>query len=414
MPLRTRICISLTSAALIMVCSSLPSLASMATDKETETRQEAPVASRLQVSGSRSAITIEADHADLQSALKALFVQSGKQFDVEAGVAGQITLRLSAQSLEACLQSICRQTFMKYHIDPVTGVFHFEQDTVAIKASFVRLESLNAELRNQLRTLGLELAADTGLSDAAKSAQTKGVDRSLTNGGPGGRAMGKSPGQGGLSGGFGGGAIASGNIAGESVGKRAATAAPVQPQAAAKIAQNGVSQYSAADRPGTVSTDYLSTDAVMQILQASGNIAEPQSVTQFNNSYRDMLNRSGLVAINTQGAAVAMTDVLTELAKQANVSLLVDPLVPRGPKFRITLTLPATTLTEALNLILPPARLRWRIMNGAVYITTSPDFRIFYGSNPSPYYSFGNASQGTRSSLDGQQNGQNANGQSPP
>ena len=62
----------------------------------------APIA-KLQVTGSAEKFSIDADHADAQSVLRAIFSQANAQFTTDNSVAGQVTMRLSNQSLTTTL-----------------------------------------------------------------------------------------------------------------------------------------------------------------------------------------------------------------------------------------------------------------------------------------------------------------------
>ena len=150
-------------AATLMLFGAMAAHADSDTSETLQSAGAAQAPSRLQVTGSRLQFSIEADHADIQSALKAIFAQAGKQFDLDYTVAGQLTLRLDNQPLDTVLASISRQMFIKYHLDSGTGIYHFEADTDAEKAAFTHLDTVNALLRQQLRALGVDLPGDSQL-----------------------------------------------------------------------------------------------------------------------------------------------------------------------------------------------------------------------------------------------------------
>ena len=76
--------------------------------------------------------------------------------------------------------------------------------------------------------------------------------------------------------------------------------------------------------------------------------------------------------------------VLQNLGQQAKVNILIDPQVPGGSKFTIRGTLSPRPLTEALNILAPYARLEWRWVGSTIFISTTPDFQLFYGEEATP------------------------------
>ncbi len=352
----------------------------------SEPTQASAAPSRLHVTGTRTAFSIDGDHSDVLACIKAVFSQAGKQFDADASVGGQITLQLAGQPLETALTSICKGAYLKYHIDPNTGIYHFEQDADAIKAAFTHLQDLNAALRQQLRDMGLEVPEDAMLNLA-----------------PAGTTRLKSPitaQRGGAGGGFG--------------GARAADAAPNTTNGAATLEstakaagpRGAKSDIGASGRAGgQIRTDFLPESFVRQFLLPGATANSNISPQDFQSQYGTFLKQNGLVAINTNGNAVPMSDLFSELSRQTNTLILLDPSVPRGSKFRINLSLPACTLTEALNVILPAAHLRWRSLNGSTYISATPDFQLFFGSQLNPGVIFGNTANGAQGALKPQQQG---------
>jgi hypothetical protein len=405
--------------ALLILIASPWALANSDTSETPQSAQQAPGVSRLQVTGSQKQFSIEADHADIQSALKAVFVQAGKQFDLDNNVAGQLTLKLDNQALDTVLSSLCRQTFLKYHQDNVTGVYRFEQDTEAVKAAFARIDTLNNQLRQQLRNIGLDLPGDAQL-DGALNRSNLGAAIQLQDR-IAGDANSPKPGSGG---GFGGGearvpgginappqtpgtlnkAGAPGSQGGQNSGQTNGQSNTASKSAGAAAAPNGAYTQRELDT-GNV-PDYL----VEQLLQAYGMTSNRPSGAAVDKAVDNYLRQNNLVAINTHGVAVPVTDVLAELSRQSGTAIMLDPTVPRGARFRITLSLPACSLTEALNLILPPARLKWRTINNAIFVTPTPEFQIFYGSAPVPYVIYGSNSNSRNLQQGGAQNGVQAPG----
>ena len=105
------------------------------------------------------------------------------------------------------------------------------------------------------------------------------------------------------------------------------------------------------------------------------------------------LKQNNLVTINTQGLEVPVTEVFAELQRQSNIAILVDPDIPRGPKFRMQLTLRPTSLTDALNLLCPALHLNWRRLNNSLFITPTSDFQIYWGNSNQPRIIYGPNSQ---------------------
>jgi hypothetical protein len=343
--------------------------------------------SRMHVTGTRTAFSIDVDRADVLACIKAVFSQAGKQFDVDASAGGQITLQLAGQPLETALNSICKGAYLKYRIDSNTGIYHFEQDANAIKAAFARLQDLNAALRQQLRDMGLEVPDDA-----------------LLNLAPGAGTRVKAPAnsmRGGVGGGFGGGGRSTDSPA------AAANGAPTLESSAKSAGQRSARAETGGQgrAGGQINTDFLPESFVRQFLIPGATSNSSISPQEFQNQYGNFLKQNGLVAINTNGNAVPMSDLFAELSRQTGTVILLDPSVPRGSKFRINLALPACTLTEALNVILPAAHLRWRTLNGSTYISATPDFQLFFGSQLTPGVIFGNSSNGVQGSLKPQQQG---------
>ena len=161
-----------------------------------------------------------------------------------------------------------------------------------------------------------------------------------------------------------------------------------------------------------INTSFVPDYLLEQLLQAGGVASVGQNGVTVDRAVEEYLRKNNLIAINTHGAAVPVSDVLAELSRQSGTAIMLDPTVPRGSRFRITLSLPACSLTEALNLILPPARLRWRTINSAIFVTPTPEFQIFFGSAPVPYIIYGNNSTNSKPTQNGQQGAGQNGGQS--
>ena len=369
---------------------------------DSEPVQVATATSRLRITGDKANFSVDADHADVLSCLKSLFSQAGKQFDADPAVGGQVTLQLNSQPLEVVLASVCKQAFVKYRLDAATGIWHFEADDVAIKAAFRRIQDLNENLKQQLRALGLDVDLVPTASEAMKfsakaAAPVRGMRNSDASQAPGIRTGAPA---GPAGGGFGGGL---------SVDNPAARVSPAPSSGGSSVSggvQRQQSPGGAAFANGTIKSDFLPESFVREFLSASS--ASNNSITpeEFQKQYGAFLKQNGLVAINTSGNAVPMSDLFAELSRQSGTPILLDPSVPRGSKFRINLSLPACTLAEALNIILPAAHLRWRALNGTTYVSATPDFQLFFGSQISPGIIYGNSSNAFQGGQRGtQQNG---------
>ena len=69
----------------------------------------------------------KADHADVQSALKAIFVQAGKQFDLTNTVTGQLTLKLDNQSMDTAALFYLQAdvSYSTIRMSATTAFYHF-------------------------------------------------------------------------------------------------------------------------------------------------------------------------------------------------------------------------------------------------------------------------------------------------
>ena len=111
----------------------------------TQSSAQTPLSpsARLQVSGSGDRLTVDVERGDVQSTLKAVLKQTGKQFVPDANVTGTVTLLLTDQPLDVVLRAVCDQSYLRYTTSP-SGVYRFTRDDAAIKTAFSRLNELNA------------------------------------------------------------------------------------------------------------------------------------------------------------------------------------------------------------------------------------------------------------------------------
>jgi len=328
----------------------------------------APIA-KLQVTGSADKFSVDADHADAKSLLSAIFYQANAQFTTDNSVAGQVTLRLSGQSLITTLDAVCRQLLIHYKKDS-KGIYLFEQDIEAVRVAITRIKDQNALLRQQLRSYGLSLPEDSRLDSAPRERAAQ-ISRAAGSNDP---ALDASAGAGGLGGGGG----TFGGARGSSL------------KAKSDSAQNSL----------TNGLKYLTADTLAEIFAVNPQNNELQNP----DSYRAFLKENGYVWINTGAQKTPVTEVLRELGRQSNTPILIDTSVPSGPKFVIQGYITPRSLPEALNILTQSSRLTWRMLGASVYVEALPDFQLFFNST-SPRVIFGS------SALQTQQNGGQGQGQ---
>ncbi len=330
-------------------------------------------ASKLHVTGTVVKFTVDADHADIQSVLKAVFDQAGAQFTTDNNVVGQVTLRLTDQPLPTTLDTLCRQLLLRYHKND-RGIYLFEQDIEATRAAITRLRDLNALTRQQLRTFGISLPDDSTLdapafgmslekgSSRAEGGAQQPAASGFGGGGNGGQAQGTY--------GRGAGRPAVRSLATPGQGGSPGPAGPAGP--VAEKSANVAPRY-----------NYLTESDINYIFAVN-----PQTKSLLNpTGYRSFLQQNGLVYINTGGQKAPVVEVLQELGKQSNTRILLDPSVPSGPKFNMQGYITPRSLPEALNVLTQSTRLSWSWLGNAIYVTALPDFQSFYNSNsPRMYY----------------------------
>lgn len=344
-----------------------------------------PIA-RLQVTGSAEKFSIDADHADAQSVLKAIFNQANAQFTTDSSVVGQVTMRLAGQSLATTLDAVCKQLLIRYRKD-ANGIYVFEQDAEAVKVAITRLRDQNALLRQQLRSFGLSIPEDAVLDSASAAAPGVAGPGSVPN------ALRAAPGGfGGGAGGFARGPEMKSNLSGGGRSGGGAQAYPDSTQRRAMVrpelgAKGEVGQKD--DAP----LNYLTTQSIAELFALN-----PQTNTLQNpDNYLAFLKQNGLVYINTGGQKAPVTEVLQELGRQSNTRILIDPSVPTGPKFNLQGYITPRTLPEALNVLTQSTRLTWRWLGPSVYVSALPDFQLFFNST-SPRVIFGGSAYPTQQS----------------
>lgn len=343
----------------------------------------APPTATLHVTGTPTEFTIGADHADVQSMIKLIFDQAGKQFFLDNDVTGQVTLRLEAQPLRTVLEAVCKQTFLRYQVN-LAGVYLFQRDDVAIQNFVARHDFLNRLLLQQLRLMGLD------------------VPNSLLNG--------QAPGfNGNLGGGFGGGGgtmnfvpqISQLYTPADLVRKtlkiqQQPTADAVRreshPQAGVaggRAADSGSKSVSPEDRspsaPGKAAPPSPGPQGPPGPTGNATNALEGGGQNQAPVDTRVSV-QEGLIAIRIpKSQPEPITGLLQELSRQTNVPILIDRLVPSGAKFSFSGNLTTRTLPETLDLLGTAARLKWFwVNNNSIFVTTTPDFSIWVNSADTP------------------------------
>ena len=341
-------------ALLVLLCSTGAARRAQAQAQPaplTTQNSLAPNAS-LQVSGSASRFTVSANHADVQDVLKLLFDQAGKQFVLNNSVSGQVTLRLNEQPLGVTLNTICRQTFLRYSYDVTSGITYFDRDEAAVRTAFTRLRALDSALRDQLRIIGFEFPNDNQLGIPPTMQGNPLLNR----------------------------------------------AAPMQ--------KNDDGRGGAGNAPGARSKDGLPGDTPPGSPEAAGRVKamqEAQPPSPAGNSmevnglldlsrpedYQRFLQSNNFVSFQIpKDKPEPVYSVLQKLGQQAKVPVLIDPNVPEGSKFTIRGTLSPRSLPEALNILAPYAHLNWRWVGNTIYVTPSPDFQLFYGEETVPRASY--------------------------
>lgn len=344
--------------------TSLVCAEEMTTTQAAGAPYAAPLA-KLQVTGSAEKFSLDADHADAQSVLKLLFNQANAQFTTDSSVVGQVTMRLSGQSFSTTLDAVCKQLLIRYHKD-TRGIYVFEQDTEATKAAITRLKDLNGLVRQQLRSYHLSLPEDSVLDNVPEPALQ--LSKKVAGGvlGASGLAGG---GLGGSNGGWAPDSRQGVPNASYGAARGQMLTDPQRLRSSTKDdagATNGIGRL-----------NYLTERDLAQILQLT-----PQNdALQNPDDYRLFLQQNGLVFINTGGQKAVVRDVLQELGRQSNTSIVIDASVPTGRKFNLQGYITPRTLPEALNVLTQSTRLNWRwLTNSIIYVSALPDFQIFFNS----------------------------------
>ncbi|HLJ53395.1 MAG TPA: hypothetical protein VKT77_00065, partial [Chthonomonadaceae bacterium] len=320
---------------------------------------------RLQISGAGDNLSVDAERADVQSVLRALLKQAGKQFAPDATVTGQVTLLLTDQPLDTALRSICDASYLKYSETP-DGIYRFTRDDAAVKRAFTSLSALNAQLRAQLRALGVDVPPDERLAIA----QTE--NRSA--GGFGGSAFGLRDA-----------AKPDGAVNRPAPGSPAGAAGPAQPSDGPAVNAKRSAQSPLA---GTLSKNFAGTANVhAYIIPQNGNANAigrgVQSSLGTQLDVHSLALQNGFVWFNIpEEKPEPVTSVLQLFSQQANVPILVDQSIPNSLKFRVWGSISPRQLPEALNVLAPTAHLQWRWIGGSIFVVPAPNFSVSFGDSP--------------------------------
>ncbi len=327
----------------------------------------APV-TRLQVSGSGEHLSVDFERADVQSTLKAVMKQAGRQFVPDATVAGLVTLQLTDQPLQTVLRAVCEGCYIKY--TNTAGIYRFTRDDDAVKNAFSKLNQLNAQLRAQLRALGLDVPADEQFGTARFRVQ------------PGGEG-----------GGFGGAAPtarddAKQDITPESTLQNRGGGPAAQSAASTKtsdaLAANGARR--SAVPLGSIKKEAVSGNAnIHAYLVPPGEVNQILGLTGRNSlgagqDIRSLVLQNNFVWFNIpEEKPEPVASVLLLFSQQSNVPILVDQSIPSSLKFRVWGSLSPRQLPEALNVLAPTAHLQWRWIGNTIFIVPAPNFQVGFG-----------------------------------
>lgn len=339
--------------------------------------QQSASPATLQITGTAQAFSLVVGRADVQDVLQLVFAQGQKQFTLDAGITGQVTLRLVNQPLKNVLDLICRQTFLKYQNQ--SGVFVFSRDESAVRRAILEIRALNVQLRDQLRLMGLDVPPETNFY---KQNDTLG----------------------GNAGGYGGGMN---STQGRGNFRMLQVPPGMTPQQLLDLQKNSRLQKDQVSRNGGVNAkkgDIASTQegrdtpkteaqfkANAEVTNAPENPSDvPGNSLSLENGYTRFFQENGLYSLNTQQARVPVTDILTELGRQSGITVLLDPELPKDGRFRIRGKTPPRTFEETLNLITLSSRLEWRRVGNTVLVSPTPEFELFFGAEAQPRAAYPN------------------------
>ncbi len=325
----------------------------------TVAKPAAPPPSSLIITSKTGLFRVETDHADVQTVIKQLFEKGNRQFNLENGITGIVTIRLIEQPLRVILDEICRQTFLQYRFDGKTGIYRFERNEQALRIAIIRLQSLNMLARQQLDLMGIDLNSNTQrsltIAPLSKSSNSRvtGLGSALTDGTDISR------------------------LASEAVPKDAIVklnTPVIDLNAASSALQNNPKQKISGLYYSTTNTD-----------TTQHNDRHGSSISPNPRAPQQILAESRLVSFRIpNGHPQPVTEVLQQIGKQAQVTISIDTEVPTSLKLRIEGSVSARPLPDLLNILTAYARLEWRWDGDHILITPRPDFRLFVGDGSKP------------------------------
>lgn len=355
-----------------LLCSTTtPSLVKAQSPAATQQSQQ--MAFRLNVSGTKSSISIDAERADVVSTLRAVLKQANQQFVHTAGVTGQVTLVLQNQPLEVVLMAICEPNFLTYSKGS-DGIYRFTRDDKAIRQAFASLQSLNQEFRAQLLRLGLqdnyfkENSTPQNYFATGRANPDFGVNRNSGTSNlladsalPPSRSSKMEE--------------KTNDLQRRSPQKPGIPSAPPKKMDSALMQRGTTPKTNAAQIP----TKYLSPEQVSRILGSQQKLSkQPDGSVLRNENYTLYLRSNNLVSFNIPvEKPEPVANVLQLLGEQANTTILIDPSIPNSLRFRIWGVVSPRLLPEALNIVAPAAKLQWRWIGNTVFVTPLPEISVY-------------------------------------
>jgi hypothetical protein len=279
-----------------------------------------------------------------------------------------VTLLLADQPLDTILKAICDACYLKYTHD-AAGVYRFTRDEAAIKKAFTQLKDLNAQLKGQLRAMGLDVPSDDlsvtirrrdNPASNSESIDNRAADRNTVD-------AAKS----GVNGPRGGAADAPASAGAPSPESVRGAARPAQP---APGVGGASPKKDVQSRVNNIHTDFIPQGDVSQFL---GN---GRAALSAQTPYGSLVRQNGFVWFNIpEEKPEPVASVLQLFSQQSNVPILVDQSIPSSLKFRVWGSLSPRQLPEALNVLAPTAHLQWRWIGNMVFVVPAPNFQVYFG-----------------------------------
>ena len=293
----------------------------------------------LQVSGTTNNFTVSAQHADVLSLLKLVFAQTHRQFVPDASVTGDVTFSLAGQKFDTVLSAVCRQAILRYEVDS-NGIYQFRRDDEALRTLLLKTQTINRVLQEQLRRMGYTVPGPLVPDGSRGTKPASEFARSDTAGSA--KAM-------------------MSNKSGPGADTKTSNSRSVRPF--------GAQEKVVDDTARSINSNPVNS--------AEGNGA--LSLPNMNDStqYQMFLKQNNLVSVNTKGEEMAVRDILLDMGRQAGVSILIAPEVPRGADFVLNGYITPRPLAELLNILAYKAHLDWRWVNNRIFVTTTPQLQFY-------------------------------------